>query len=367
MNTHRPIGGTWVGHRPRWLLWWACGALVASLAACSHGLDIRAQEDHLSRHRGESGAPGALAPVVVIAEPFFSGGFESYEVYQKTYDVVEALTDAGVPAVAPWEYQRLRKGQGALLDTDVGQLLRAEGVDPGEALWMELRVVMLGGTSRVGLLGEEETIVGVSAVQTGEIRVKLRDIHSMEELASVVVAFVEDGLSAEVSAFDRRPALTRSLRQTVGLVAGMVAEHYPVVASPSSAEITYNPKPMFSFEVNGAPPLSKRFEKLDALDALVGKLRYYQYFDPTISVDHLMDFEARSAGLLVKSPGAFLAHGLQAGDFIVSVDGRPALGPQVLARPLLSRRQDEVALLVERGNRPLRVVIPVPSGPLVQR
>ena len=123
-------------------------------------------------------------------------------------------------------------------------------------------------------------------------------------------------------------------------MARMIADHYTLrPGCCTNARLSYNPKPMFSYEVDGAPPLEARFEKLDALDALVAKLRYYQYFDPEISIEDLMDFEGRSSvGLLVKSPGGLGIHGLVPGDYVVSVGGSPALGPQVLARPLLSLR-----------------------------
>jgi hypothetical protein len=261
--------------------------------------------------------------------------------------------------VAPWEYRRLRRGNGALLDTDVGQLLRSENIRPEEALWLELRVVMLGGSSRVGLLGEKESIVGVRSQERGEVRIKLRDIHTMKVVSALVVSFVEDGLSASVNAYDSRPVLTSTLRKSSALVSSMIARHYPVPERCCGVRTTYNPTPMFSFEVNGNPPLSERFEKLDALDSLVAKLRYYQYFDPDLSVDNVMDFESRAAGLLVKTPGPLGAHGLEPGDYILTIGGRPALGPQSLTRHLLSGRQAELNLLLVRGNEALELVIPI--------
>jgi len=95
------------------------------------------------------------------------------------------------------------------------------------------------------------------------------------------------------------------------------------------------------------------------MDALAGKLRYYQYFDPDITVDRVMEFEERGPGILVEAPGVLRAHGLEAGDYITHVGEREALGRQVLWRPLMLEREQTLTLQVRRRGARRRVVIPL--------
>ncbi len=351
-------GVTARGGRAAWMA--ACGALIGALGACGHGPDVHVRSENLERHTGRSGDQVG-APVVVISEPFFSGDFEPYQVYQKTWDVVSALTRASVPTIAPWEYRQLRSGQGLMLDTDVGLLLRNEGISPDEAIQMDVRVVMLGGSARVGVLEQRERLVRVRSAEQGEIRIKLRDLSEGRELASLVVGFVEDGLSAAVTSRDQTPALTLALQRSVALIVEMLADHYAIDAGRRPlADLRFNPKPMFTYTTAyGREPLEARFEDMDALDSMVSRMRFYQYFDPEISIEHLMDFESRGGGLLVAEPGDLREHGLEEGDFILAVGDHPALGAQVLFRPLLQRRQQAVILLIERGGRPAQVILPL--------
>ena len=145
------------------------------------------------------------------------------------------------------------------------------------------------------------------------------------------------------------------------MVAERLRGHYdaPEQDRIQGVRMAFNPQPMFVYAVRDGRPLMESFLGMDAMDALASKLRYYQYFDPDISVDRVMEFEERGPGLLVEAPGSLSAYGLEAGDYITHVGEHEALGRQSLWRPLLLEREAAVALQIRRGGARRKVVIPL--------
>ncbi len=340
-------------------VWVVCGALYGALWGCGQPPRVKVHDEVLGVHTAQVRASEGLAPTVVMMEPFFSGDFAPYQIYQKTHGAVSHLTSAAVPVVAPWEF-------GGATGRSVLHVLDAEDISPDEVLLMEMRVIMLGGTARVGVVGSEETIIDVRSRQHGTVEVKL-DTGAGEPVASLKVAFEQDGLAADVTAYDAHPALTGAIANAMAQVSTFLAERYhvqPVPRDPLIAEVRFDHMPMFNYAANGDPPLRQHLDKLQGVEATVGLMRYYQYFDPDIPVEELQALsQGQRGGLWVRQPGALERHGLSAGDFIVAIGGQRALGAHVLLRPLLHGHTQHLVLLVERAGQTHRIEVPLhPDG-----
>jgi hypothetical protein len=326
--------------------------LMALLTGCA-GTGVRSTTEGLGQVAQTQGEQSM--PVLVVSQPFFSGDFQSWEIYQKTYDLCAQLNGAHVPVMAPWEYRVFNPQENPLLGSTVAQVLRDEGVSPDGSLQLELRVVMLGGTGDVVVHGTDTR--SARTLQRGEVRLIVRSMYDSVELARIVAPFEEDNLAVDVTAANKTPALGRALKvATVELVAAL-QDHYCGAAGSLGAKLTFNPRHMFQYTVGDQRPLRDRFRKLDAMDSMARKLPYYQYFAPDISVDAVMRFEASDPGLLVEMPGELAAHGIERGDYIVAVGGHLAHGPQVLHRPFLTRASSRVTIEFVRDGRNNQIVV----------
>lgn len=292
---------------------------------------------------------------------FFSGAFKPYQVVQKSHDLVTSFNREGIPVVAPWEYRTFDLDRGMVLGTNIVWLLRSEDVSMDEAVRLDLRVIMTGGEREVAVEGSDDVAVGKKYRQPGEVRVVVRRLNGETPLMELTLGFEEDPMSADVTTWDERPELRAALRETGRLVAKRLRGHYPKPSQKrlEGVETAFNPKPMFAYAVRNDRPLMESFVGLDAMDAMARKLQYYQYFDPDISMDRLMAFEAMSAGLWVEEPGVLATHGLEKGDYITHVGEHEAMGRQALWRPLLLERSRTVRLTVRRGNERRQVMIPL--------
>ncbi len=324
------------------------GLLLACFsAACGRAVDVQVDRDTLKAYQPAKGPKDT--PIVIVSTPFFSSDHEPFEVYQKTYDILDAFTNAGVATVAPWEYRVYRGRDNLLLGSNVSSLLREEGLHPYDAFELEVRVVM--NTGQGAVVASDAKRASSRVLQRGKIRMHLKSLWDQEVLLSLTVSFEEDPRSQEITSYNTTPILQRAMRTAVARMSERIHTRYGgKINRAPGVQVTYNAKPMFSYTLHDEPPLKERFHGLDALENVALKMRYYQYFDPELSVEQLYAFEALDGGLWIKSPGWLSAHGLKAGDYVKTVDGKPALGPQVLARPLLKRRKNEVLLLVERAG-----------------
>lgn len=330
-------------------------AVVVTVSACAGENAIRTQDEGLRAVASARSAPAAV-PVVVVSQPFFSGDFASWEVYQKTYDLCATLNGAAVPVVAPWEYRVYNPRENPLLGSTVAQVLRDEGIDPENSLHVEMRVVMLGGTGDVVVHGTDTR--SARTLQRGEVRLVVRSMYEGVELARVVAPFLEDNLAPEVTSANRTPALSTALRAAGAELAELLRETYSVPTGPPlRARVTFNPTHIFDYTVGDDQPLEHSFRTMDAMDSMARRLPFYQYFDPEISVDAMMVFESSDPGLLVETPGSLAAHGIQPGDYIVAVGGNAAHGPHVLHRPFLTRSTNRVTIQFLRDGRPSQVVV----------
>ncbi len=325
---------------------------VILLVGCAGAGDVRSSADGLSQV-AQTGGPRAM-PVLVVSQPFFSGDFQAWEIYQKTYDLCAHLNDASVPVMAPWEYRVFNRQENPLLGSTVAQVLRDEGVAPEDSLQLELRVVMLGGTGDVVVHGTDTR--SARTLQRGEVRLVVRSMYDSVELARVVAPFEEDNLAPDVSSANRTPALGRAVASASAELTVVLREYYLGRPALLGAKLMFNPSHIFQYTVGDERPLRDRFRKLDAMDSVARKLPYYQYFAPDISVDAVMQFEASDPGLLVEMPGGLAAHGIERGDYIVAVGGHRAHGPQVLNRPFLTG-SDKVTIEFVRNGRSSQVVV----------
>lgn len=289
--------------------------------------------------------------MVVVTEPFFSGPFESHEVYQKTYGLVSALNSAQVPVVAPWEGPQ---GRGGLME-----VLAVESVPTRSVLAAELRVVVLSGHTQVAGVRDGEVRAHVQAQRKGRVELVVRAGHG-EVVWEMSREYAEDMLSAELSGVDAHPALGRAIDEVAATLVRTLRQTWPqraAASSPSALQVRFDHQPMFTLSAPGSAPLVKHLDALSGVEATVEMMKYYQYFDREIDLDELEILGQRRGGLWVVDPGALAQQGLAPDDFVVAVGGVRALGPQVLARQWLQDEPQEVVLLVERQGRSVRLVV----------
>jgi len=318
-------------------------------AGCSDLVVKRATSDF--GHLADPEAFDRHLPTITVEPPFFSGSFASHEIFQKTYALCIALTADGIPTIAPWEYRLFSPDQGVVLGSDLTQLMHAEGTDPYGSLRLELRVISLGGSSQVAVAGA----VDVDSEERAEVIVRLRSLRTDDVVVEVVIGYVEDPLGEDIDTRDRLPGLERALAEASRQLAALLAERFDQGAAgePPRASLAFNPRSMFDVEYSGRPPLKQQLKGLDAMELLAHSLRYYQYFWPGIGVDDLEVMSGLPGGIRVLDPGQLTTLGVQGGDFIQSVNGSPALGPQALARPFLRGHSAAVTLGVRRGAQTL--------------
>jgi hypothetical protein len=284
-------------------------------------------------------------------------------VYQKSFDVADGLGRRGFSVVAPWEVTVHNPSVDLIQGSDLVLLMENEGVSLDDALELNVRVVSLGGSRQVAVQGGQKVLVGADHLQPAEIRVNLRSIWTKKVLMELVTEYVEDPLSEDRTVSERLPALAEALALTLDAIAARLVEAFgDARPAPSTAVFAFNPKPMFDFRYGESPPLRDRFVTGDPMETLAGKLCYYQYFDPDITVDRVIDFERLDAGLLVEDPGEFASRGLKRGDFIARIGPTVALGSHVLLRQTRVDTGKSLALEVLRDGTKRSIVIASPTG-----
>lgn len=285
----------------------------------------------------------AASPVVVMEEPRFSGPFEPYEMFQKTHQAVGALSDARVPVVAPWEYRVEDRNAGLQGGSNIAWLLHEEGIDPAEVLRMETRVVMLSGTRRVDVFGDGEVRPADSGKALhGEVRVVLRGAQSETPLLTLVVGFDEEPGGEGASEVDRWPALGRAMGVVAEVLSGDLRGRFDIGGPHDDAldnvQAVFNPTIMLDYKANGLPSLREELIALDPLEARAAQVRYFQFFDAGVTLDQIDRFAADQVGVRVDAPGGLSRYGVKAGDTVLAVGDRDALGLQVVSRSLLRGR-----------------------------
>ena len=308
-------------------------------------------------------APRTAYPTVAILPPIFMMEHRPHQVFQYTYDLIEALSiEHGIPTVAPWEYDP----DGVMLGSrrDALRAITYFELDTTDLVVLEFR---LEEDSASRAIAQPISLGG--GVQFGyesdiTLTLSMRSFPQGLDLVSVSVEFTDEPFAEGATMANPRPLLRQAVRRAADEMAEIMKGSWfsPVMGSPPDLDLRFNPVEVFRYQGGAGEPLESDFAELDELDRLAYSIGYYEYFKPGVSAQTVKLFEQSPPGLLVEGIGPGCRDcGLEESDFIVAVNGQAVAGPQSLLRPFLrSSTGGPVELTVSRDGeeRVLRVVIP---------
>jgi hypothetical protein len=325
--------------------------LLVSLTACS---PFRIQSS-----TGTFASDRAV-PTIIIEEPQIGYGHDPAEEYVRLEMLVAALGGySDVSVVAPWEAdvgEPWPTGRDLTTETVI-----AAGISQESALLLEM-LIEHSATERVIVPNSSRADAARYLYKADAVlHLIVRDGRGREELTRVSIAFEDDPLVTRVQQADNHPRLTEAialgaaqLRQELrDVYAGGMPETAPQL------DAYFGAQRLFDYGAGGAA-VGPSFATYEELDEQVMRLTWHQRLDARIDVGVANSLDATPIGLWVVDAGPPAGSaGIQAGDLIVSIDGKPAYGQQVWVRAFLrTDRNSAVQVGLLRGGASLSISVP---------
>ncbi len=301
-------------------------------AACG-GPQARSQSD-LGRVSGEN------YPMLVMAEPEFTFDHAPAEIYLRTFQLVQRLTEyEHIPVIAPWEVDVAEGERWPHGTAQLAALLESNGVGGPGVYVLRFRIEETGTMRTVDA---PSSLGGVSAT-TWEPEVNVQLIVETlggAELARVWYEYDED-VYADVVIDDGE--LRPMLRDAITLVATELGDQFEAAfeggprGSLAPLDAVYNARQVFTYGGGAGVPLNTQWQDLDPQTATVERFRWLRMFAPGLSLGQTEFFDSAAPGvLLTRAGGVVQDAGIRSGDYVVAVGDQPALGEHVLHRLFLS-------------------------------
>ena len=326
-------------------------ALFAATLCMACG-GLRATTDGGLRDLGRSSYP-----ILVMAEPEFNFEHTPAELYIRTLGLVNHLVvDYDIPVVAPWEADVVPSQQwphGRRLFTE---LIASNGLDPDNVLMLIFRIHQ-SGTERV-VRQPVDFGGGTELSYNPEVRVELvvRQANGEEDLFSIEVEFKEDvyAIPDDPDSAIERPLLRDAVQVAAAAVALEFRETFPARTTGTGVDPTglYNGRQIFTFGAGAGDPLTTQWAEMGPLELRLVHFDWLQRVEPSMTAQDAEFFEEVQSGVLLNSasPQMEIA-GVLPGDYVVGVNGNPALGLHTIERGfLLTGPGDAVRLDVLRSG-----------------
>ncbi len=303
-------------------------------------------------------------PTLVMTEPEFNSSHSPAELYIRSLALVnELVIQHDLPVVAPWEAD-IEVGEqwphGRELFTEV---LASNGLDPDNVLMLVFRISE-DGTERIvrqptGFGGGSE----LSYNPDVSVELVVRSANGQTDLFAVSVDFTEDVYAIPDNPGD--PVERPMLRNAIAVAADALALEFEetfVRDTPGTGidpEGVYNGKQIFDFGVGAGWPLSTDWLELDPLELRFVHFDWLRRVEPRLTARDAEFFETADPGvLLVSVNGQMQSAGVQVGDYIVGVNGNPALGLHTIERGfLMTGPGDAVRMDVLRNGQVQRFYV----------
>ena len=325
--------------------------LVTALLCTACG-GLRAKTDGTLGDLGRSSYP-----ILVMAEPEFNFEHTPAELYVRTLGLVnELVIDHDIPVVAPWEADVAPSQQwphGRRLFTE---LIASNGLDPDNVLMLIFRIHQ-SGTERV-VRQPADFGGGTELSYNPEVRVELavRQANGEEDLFAIEVEFKEDvyAIPDDPDAAIDRPLLRDALEVAAAALALEFEETFPARSRGTGVDPTglYNGSQIFTFGAGAGIPLAAEWSELDPLELRLVHFDWLQRVEPAMTAQDAEFFETVEPGVLLHSASTQMeTAGVRPGDYVVGINGNPALGLHTVERGfLLTGPGDAVRMDVLRSG-----------------
>ena len=333
----------------------AC-TLALSNAACS---PFHAQSSRF-------GVPlSAPIPVLVVGEPQIGYVHTPAEEYVRTLAFIDALGgNRDLAVVAPWEVEVDAGQQWPSGDALGTAALADQGIDPDGALLVSI-VLEHTATGRVvvptaSMVSETTSTYTADAV----LHVIAREVRGRQQVARVEIAFEDDPFASGGAVGDAHPRVTEALRRAGALLRAELDAVY-VSGAPAVSPapmLRYGATDLIDYGAGGAP-VRESLTTLDPLDEAAMRLVWHRRVEPSLDPASARRMDAVGPSLeVVESRGAASAAGIQRGDLIVEIDGRPARGRHVWTRAFTRPGlRTDVPVRVLRDDESIVIWVPTAS------
>ena len=288
---------------------------------------------------------GALSrshyPTLVMVEPVFTFEHQPADVYLRAHQLIRELVGRhGIPVVAPWEAGVAEEDEwphGEQLLTDI---LVANGLDASRVLLLEfvvredgpMRTVQIPSSFGGGLTTVYEPDVSVELV--------VRTLYGGRLLASSSYRFEENvyATSSDPLDMETRPMLRDAIHLAAQGLAMEFELAFPMGAAGNACQPAgvYNASQIFSYGGGAGLTLTEGWIDEDPFEIRMDQIDWYKRVEPGLTTGQIRFFESNGPGvLLTTSEGGLGDSGIGSGDFVVGVDGEPALGVHTIERACL--------------------------------
>lgn len=300
-------------------------------------------------------------PTLVMAEPEFTFAHEPSEVYLRSYQLVQTLTEgAGLPVIAPWEVDVEEGAAWPHGREHLAQLMESNGVDANRIVVLRFRVEQNGTLRNVRSPGS----MGGGYTSTFEPDVKVElivETFGGTELARVWREYSEDVFADGPEVAELRPML----REAIDAVAMELGERFEAAfeggarGALAPIDAMYNARQVFTYGGGAGEALNAQWQDMSEEGQRVERFRWLRLFEPGLDLAHTERFDANAPGiLLTRVSGVVADAGLRTGDYVVAVGNQAALGEHVVHRMFLSRqRGDSLPIDVLRDGNVQRLYI----------
>lgn len=331
--------------------------LVAALLCACGGLRPRTDG-------GLSEVGRSSYPVLVMAEPEFNFDHTPAEVYLRSLALVnELVLDHDLPVVAPWEADVPPSQEwphGRQLFTEV---IASNGLDTDDVLMLVFRIRQTG-TERV--VRQPVDFGGATELSYDpDVRVELaiRHAHGADDLLSVAVEYKEEvyAIPDDPDGAIERPRLREAIEVAAAALAIEFQEAFPRRSAGRGIDPTglYNGSQIFTFGAGAGEPLANEWTEMDPLERRLVHFDWLRRIEPELTAEQAEFFEGVQPGVLLGAAHPDLeSHGIRPGDYVVGINGDPALGLHTVERGfLLTPPGDAVRVDVLRSGQVQRFYV----------
>jgi len=337
--------------QPKHSLWMLLCALTAAIGCSSVTTQSRTPSETLP-----------IDAVVVNPIDLRIADMQAWDRYEKTRDIIAVLeTHKGLDVIAPWEFDRIRAAEQPadyLKQTNLVPRTAKQGIAAERLVVLESVVEdeSADRAAEVAFKGQRRRHRSYNS----RIHVRVRLVHpsSNRVLLERTQTAVEDRF-AQVSDFDTRPTIRRTLRAAVSALVskaiqqGVIAPAAPALRFGTSLNLRENPSVVFDHRGKG-PTLRKTLQAKEPIVREAAMFTRMRYLVPDLTSIDFRLFLSLPAGLLVTgTPPA----PLRAGDVITHVDETPTQWRFQWIRAL--RRMKQAPLLrIDRDGKSMMVTLP---------
>ena len=305
---------------------------AAAVAAAGCAQSIQVQEYEYTRSVPE------VRAVVLLAPDTSFRGMASYQVYEKWMDLAHALESRfGVVVVGADEMRFTSASSVTDLarETNLAELLRRYGVLADNAIAVRLNLTE-SWQEVFRLVTQKEQARSSLREFDSELQLTLDVYHvgTSKPVLSVSNRF-EGVLWDEPDEVDARPEVTRFVREAERRLLEELQARFVfsrLAPEAMSVQVWENPAECMKYKYQALPSAEESMAQVDAIEVDAFRRGRIVYRYPDLDRGGIRGLMGRPAGVLVGAGSACCP--LQAGDFVVSADGRPVTREYQLRREI---------------------------------